>query len=309
MPAVTPAHLNPLPEQLRPHPAHARVVIDGWEAVTISPEGIPARMPLELLLRQLGGSRPNTAELILPEGVKAVISQGPITVCVWECPPRLHNLTWIANDSPAPFGPEAKYRQVRIALPYLIILAVFEVEGPGQLRLSQQSECFFRNAPLRSLDDELDFPALLNCYRGGPPGSNPLSWVCVGGLRPTPKMRSDNVNERVSASLDALRHYLLETAFNHSDGQGGKLSWFEASRSVDPRLNTVEAWEQASTKDPLFVLDVPWIKSGHTVRQVIERMSQNSRRPLLQRPGAATLARLIFNHQVRTPVVPFTPEI
>ena len=307
MQVITPVH--PFLLRQRQRPPAARVVIEDSEASTISPEGVAAKMPLECLLRRVVEARPNTADLILPDGVKAVIPQGPLTICVWESPPRLHSLTWIAKDSPAPFGPLARYRQVRLALPYLIILAVFDTDGPGQLQLSQRSECFFRNAPLKTLDEELCYPALLNCYGGGPGEPRPLSWICAGGLKPTPRMRSANVSESVLAGLDAIRHYLLETRFNHSDGQGGKLSWFEASRSLDPRLNTVEAWEEASAKDPLFVLDVPWIKSGHTVRQAIERMSPHSHRFPHRQASAATLARLIFNHQAGARPAPFVPEI
>jgi hypothetical protein len=291
--------------------AAARVVIEDSHASTVSPEGVVAKMPLKSLLRQVVGTRPNTADLVLPDGVKAVVPQGPLTICVWESPPGLHRLTWIATDSPAPYGPQAKYRQVRLALPYLIILAVFDNLGSDQLHLSQRSECFFRNTRLKSLDEELCYPALLNCYgRGGPGEPRPLSWICAGNLRSTLKMRrASSVSESLLAGLDAIRHYLLETGFTHSDGQGGRLSWFEASRSLDPRLNTVEAWEEASAKDPLFVLEVPWLKSGYTVRRAIERMLPNGHRLSQRQPNAATLARHILNHQAGVRPLPFVPEI
>lgn len=293
MPTVNPA--PPFLVRQRPHPLPTRVVIEGSEAMTTSPEGVVARMPLPRLLQQLTGNRPSTGDLILPDGVKAVIPHGSITVFAWESPPRLHSLTWIAKDSPAPFGSSAKYRPVRVALPYLIILAVFEADGAGQLHLSEQSECFFRNAPLKSVQDELHYPAFLNCYSFGPGGSKPLSWICTAGLRRTAAMYSPNVNDRVRASLDVIRQYLLETGFNHSDGQGGQRSWFAKSRSVDPRLATIEAWEEASAKDPLFVLDVPWLPTGLTLGQVSERIAHHHQEAEAQGITAATLARILFN--------------
>jgi hypothetical protein len=305
MPAMNPGQLFRRQEQRRPA---ARVVIEDSEASTITPEGVAAKMPLRSLLAQVSGTRANTADFILPDGVKAVIPRGRLTVCVWESPPRVQSLTWITNDSPAPFGALAKYRQVRIAMPYLIILAVFDTDRGGGLQLSGRNECFFRNAPLKSLDEELCYPALLNCYQFGPWEPKPLSWICAGGLKPTPSGRSPNATESMLAGLARIRQYLLDTRFNHSDGQGGRLSWFEASRSLDPRLSAIEAWEEASARDPLFVLDIPWIKSGHTVRQAIQRMSDDSHRLPHEQPSAETLVRLILNHQASPQPLPFAPK-
>ena len=69
-----------------------------------------------------------------------------------------------------------------------------------------------------------------------------------------------------------------------------------ASPSLD---NFVEAWEKASNKDPLFVLDVPWLRTEHSMRQVVDRIFQHRPTIGLRRHEwtAASLARLIFNHQ------------
>ncbi len=307
MPAMTSAQ----PLQTNPHlrPPAVQVVIENTEATAICPEGVTAKMPLESLFKQVAGNRLTTGDFILPDGVKAVIPRGPLTVCVLECPPGLHSLTWIAEDSPVGYGSGIRYRQMRLALPYLIILAAFEIDGSGPLQISPQIGCFFRNAPLKSLDEELCYPALLNCYGRGPGGPHSFSWVCTAGLRASSKICSAPVGERLCASLEVVRQYVLETGFNHSDGQGGRASWFEASRTLDRRLNTVEAWRDASALDPLFVLDVPWIKSGYSVRQAVERISPASRRGSPPQPTAATLARFILNHRAGTPPVPSKPAI
>ena len=46
---------------------------------------------------------------------------------------------------------------MRIALPYVCILAVFARDARGHVKLTHHNECFFRNAPLNGWDDpEMD---------------------------------------------------------------------------------------------------------------------------------------------------------
>lgn len=262
-----------------------------------SPEGKTAQMPLGDLLAKVGGHSMHLNGLILPDGVKTVFHEPPVLLWVWESPPRLYNFNWIANDSPVPFGSGARYRPVRLGLPYLVMLAVFVIGPDGQWHLSGVNECFFRTAPLKNLNDELFYPALLNCSKFVPAERRPLSWICTQHLKATPAMSSPDLNTRLRAGFDALRHCLLDTAFNWSSDHHEAASWFSESRGVDPRVNTVEAWEQASQADPLFGLEVAWLKTGHTLAQVALRIFQNHQAPVPQSMTAATLARIIFNQK------------
>jgi hypothetical protein len=146
------------------------------------------------------------------------------------------------------------------------------------------------------LDDDLFFPALLNCSKFVPPEGRPLSWICTQHLKATPAMHDPDLNKRLTASFEALRRCLFETGFNYSSENHEASSWFTESRQVDPRVATVEAWEAASAKDPLFVLDVPWLKTGYALRQVLDRIFRNQNARKNHGHNAAALARLIFNH-------------
>jgi hypothetical protein len=276
-------------------PAPAQLEIQGQEVVATSPEGKTARMPLDLLLARVAAGQASSGPLILPDGVKSVWSRGRITIWVWESPPRVYNFDWIANDSPAAFGPGTTYRKVRLALPYLVVLAVFGRNEAGLPHLIAVNECFFRNAPLKRLDDELLYPALLNCSKFDPPDGRPLSWICTQHLRPTPRMRSQEPDERYRGGFEALRHCLLETAFNLSSDRHEAASWFNESRGVDPRVSTVEAWQEASAGDGMFVLEVPWLKTGHTLARVIDRIFKNLGADQARANTTAGLARIIFN--------------
>ena len=240
----------------------------------------------------------STGPVILPAGIKCVLSQGNITLWIYEQPPRVHQLSWIAKDSPAHFGPGTKYRNVRIALPYLVIAGTFYRDGNGMPNLLQKDECFFRNEPLKSVEDELCFPALLNCSKWPDRNSmvHPLSWICTQYLKQTKQMASPKPEDRFQAGFEAVRYCLLETSFNLSSEHHEGNSWFSESKKIDPRIKTVEEWEKNTAKDPLFVLDVPWIKTGHSVAKLADRIFQQNGASAGAVKTADDLARIIINH-------------
>lgn len=277
------------------------ITIRGAEVVAKSPEGQTASMPLDAFLAKLAGHRIDTGGVVLPDGIKASITEGAVTIWVYECPPRVQRFLWIAPDSPVPFGPGTKYRPVRLALPYLIMLVVFAADSGGQLQLTNVNECFFRVEPLKSLEDPLFYPALLNCSRFEPQEGRPLSWICTQHLKPAPAMRVPDLNQRLTASFEALRRCLLETGFNLSSEHHENSSWFTASSKVDPRIHTVEAWEAASAQDSLFVLEVPWLPTHHSVRQVAARIFRQQQIRTRAPRSPAALARIVFNHKEPAP--------
>jgi hypothetical protein len=278
--------------------APEEVLIRGEEAHTVSPEGVHARMSVRQLLETISRAHaplPDTG-IVLPDGVRYVTSQGRIRIVVHESPPQVRSLKWIAKDSPEEFGQGTEYRDVRVALPYLVVVGVF-VPGDEGLRLSGGNECFFRNHPLRSLDDELYYPALLNCSKFREEEGHPLSWICTTQMDHSRIDEESDEGKRLHAGLAALLHCLLETGFNMSSENHEENSWFSitSSSGIDERLATIEDWEAASEKNSLFVLDVPWLSTGRTLAQVIRRIFDNMRTPLHNVESAGDIARIIFN--------------
>jgi hypothetical protein len=276
---------------------NCQLMIKGEQITATSPEGAEASLPLKDLFARVAPPSMDTGGVVLPDGIKMVFSEGPLTIWVGETPPRIYNFRWIAPDSPAPFGTGTEYRNVRLALPYLVLYAVFGRVGGGVLRLSSCNECFFRTEPLKSPEDPLCYPALLNCSRFQPQDGRPLSWICSQHLKHAGDMQNPDLNRRLAASYKALRHCLLETGFNYSSEHHEFSSWYSESRKIDPRINTVEAWQEASDKDPLFVLEVPWLPTGHSVGQVAQRILANAHVPAAPYTTASALARLVFNRK------------
>jgi hypothetical protein len=275
-----------------------QVVIENRDVAVTSPEGRTKTMRLEALLAHLergGPSAQDARDLVLPDGIKWVTSRGAHTILVHQTPPAVHHLKWIAADSPARHGQKTTYRQVRLALPYLIVFALFEPRPDGQLRLGGANECFFRNEPLRSPDDKLCYPALLNCSKFEEP-EKPLSWICTQHLVRTRLPASAGINERVRQGMVDLMHCMLQTGFNYSSDEHELSSWFTESTGVDPRVSTVEAWENATGHDPMFVTEVPWLEVGKSVREVAERsLTRHAGRAGSPRTSY-DVARVVYNH-------------
>jgi hypothetical protein len=278
------------------------ITIEGDWAIAKSPEGQTKKMEVAKMM-QRATPRMDTGPCILPDGVKAVMSRGPITLWFWEKAPSVQNLKWIAADSPGHYGTRdgtrATYRKVRIALPYLIIIAAFSMGPDGMPNGLGQNECFFRNEPLKSINDELCFPALLNCSKWSDEAeSHALSWICTQHLKPNPLMHSENPGDRFIGGFEAVRYCLLETGFNRSSENHEGNSWFKYSavdQKIDPRIATVERWEAETKKDPLFAVEVPWIKSHRSVKDMAERCFRRFRAPDQSVKTSNDLYRVIFN--------------
>jgi hypothetical protein len=164
-----------------------------------------------------------------------------------------------------------------------------------------RNECFFLNQPLdtNGLETELHFPALLNCSRLPDGSEHPLSWICTQHLRPRDYVVKSNLESSIRVGLSALLRHLLESGFNRSSENHELSSWYSESvaAGIDPRIASVEDWEKATAEDPLFVLEVPWLPTGKSLREVTKRIVGAGRTVQGSPANASDLARLIHNQK------------
>ena len=154
------------------------VTLSGSEARAALPEGAAAALPVSELFDLARPQRLDTRDLIVPDGVKCLLPTPRGFVLVHQTPPSPHRFRWIENGSPAEYGPDATYRPVRLALPYVITLARFEGTRGSLPHLSQRNECFFTQ-PSRSrsvgIDTPLSFPGASQLLARFPDDGSPAA--------------------------------------------------------------------------------------------------------------------------------------
>jgi hypothetical protein len=193
----------------------------------------------------------------LADNVKWKVVSGPATVCIVELKPQLRRLMWIDPKSPVPYGAGATYKERRLATPYIVLKVPF-LKG----KIIGRAELFYRNEPLRSLDDQLYWSNLLNV---SPNAYGCIAWVC------TQYLGTEKMAPGITGGLDALVHHLFGGGFNKSSERHEGASAFSKAQSdkLDLRVTDVDRWEAESVKDPRFVLSIPWRPIGMTVGQLI----------------------------------------
>lgn len=192
----------------------------------------------------------------IPEGVRFVRGRADVCALVLEEKPQVRTIRWLSDDSRAPFGQKASYRMARLAFPFVVVVVVFRA---GVLTGFQQ--CFYRCSPLRRLSDPLSFPNLYNVAEG----YQQKCWLCLAN------MNSSLAKLDWGQKVAEVRKHLWGAAFNRSSEIHEGMSYWQAMR-VDPRVESLAAWEKASRKDPYFPLQVAWRPVGKTVGEVIDEM-------------------------------------
>jgi hypothetical protein len=281
------------------------ITIQGQRVEARRPEGATASQELPDFLQKLAPPVMSTCGTVLPEGVRMIFSTQKMSILIWELSPQVHRVKWIRKDSKAPFkmpGREVAYEPRQLALPYLIIAAVF-VRGPtGRLVLTGRNEAYFRTETLKSGDDPLLFPALLNIskFPASAAAENPLAWICTQHTNLRALAKETDFNQRVRKSLHALRSTMLEAGFNYSSEHHELTSYWSLSARRIPEVADLDRWEQRSQRDPLFVLNIPWLPAAAgrkklTVHGLVDRVLAQAGAEDKPLASVEDLARLVFN--------------
>ncbi|MEQ8667814.1 MAG: hypothetical protein RIC12_01495 [Pirellulales bacterium] len=269
------------------------IIIRGETAAVEKPGGKTVEISLAKLLELAQPNQIDSCGIRLAPEVRFAYTRRGMTILACEYPPGPYTLSWIADDSPAPFGRNAKYRTVTISLPYVIVLAVFD-----GTRISDLNECFFRAEPLTEIDEDnqLKYPGLLNCSRFEPPEGHPLAWICTQHLDRRPICKEEDSRKRIALGLATLRRCLFEQSFNMSSDLHEYSSWYSESSGVDERISSVERWHEETKKNRFMGLDVPWLDTNETLKSIVERIFANQGRVGRDVTDARQLSRLIFNN-------------
>ncbi len=243
-----------------------RLTIESGKALLTTEEGQSIERPEADLIDMLREEiLPPVNGEALPDGLKFLVWRNPYLAVVHQLPPHVRRLRWIADNSPQDFGPETTYRFVRLSLPYLFTFALFFRHGK-ELSLTQRNELYFGRAPLRSLQDHVAYPALLNISFIERPG-RAMAWICTQHLAPQARLGD------WTAQLESLLNHTFNGAFNRSSERHEGASWYGLCKGIHPDLHPVQRWEKAS-EDKTFALKVPWKPAPLAVGEIVDHMME-----------------------------------
>lgn len=219
--------------------------------------GVAIEAPLPKVIDEIlraRGHRPSCP--VLPAGVRMWIERHDVTAVAVESPPQARNVRWLSSDSGSPYGRGATYRRYFLAFPYIILLLIFR---RGSLTGHQQ--LYYRTAPLDAGGDLL-LPNLYNVARG----YGQRCWVCLANLR-------DVTPLSWPGKIRAVQEHVFNAAFNRSSEEHEGNSYYEPKNGgIDSRVETVDAWQEATRQNPRFALDVPWKPANTTVTKELDAM-------------------------------------
>ncbi len=179
----------------------------------------------------------------IPDNVRWIAESGDHAVYVVELQPELRTVNWA--DYYDDDDEEHEAQKYTIATPYVILRVPFYKNI-----IKGCVEVFYRNAPLKSIDDELYRTNLRNVCMGD--GIHYYASLCIDGLQTDSSMSRNEV-------LNELVNHLWSGEFNKELG-----SEFECMSHEDKRLSSIERWQKESIKDPKFVLGVKWLPAMNT---------------------------------------------
>ncbi len=199
---------------------------------------------------------------LIPQGVRLWYERGPAVGVVVEIPAHCRTVRWVPDDSPSPFGAGAKYNNYFISLPYIVLLLVF-LDGC----LTPYNQLFYRREPLDS-GQTLLLPNLRNVTRA----YGLRSWVCLVNL-------GELGRRSWTSKIKSVVNHVLTAGFNLSGEVHEGHSYWGEMRDLDPRVGSMEAWQEATRKNPRFILEVPWKRAGTRAARELMVMLDHTIRP------------------------------
>jgi hypothetical protein len=201
-------------------------------------------------------------DAVFPENTKfATCSENDSAIFIVEQKPQVRNI--FSNYGLNAGGGDYYYNDVNkgrasIAFPYCVF-GVHFLEG----RLQRMTVCA-RNEPLNHLNDELNHLWIGNIYQ------DPLGvGVCIH--------LHDNLKLTLADRVNSAITQFWSTAFHTSKPHANAIC---QNKEPHKSLKSFAAWQEATKKDPNFILKVKWPKIGNglTVSKLIEALNKLGRK-------------------------------
>lgn len=228
---------------------------------------------------QMAFKMTETGPFLWPDRTRMYYRKGNVELLLQEFSPQVRQMRFEAALSQRPKESDAvpkealnKVFSYSLALPYMVFVYRFVDGVMGNAYLA------FSDRPLKSLDEKMLVPPLSNL-------NNDLR-ICHGGSFRPDQLIKDDLTQQIAYMQDTFWQtvYTNEWAYNFWNAK--------THFANDSRMLTLDAWQEASMENPLFVLeDVQWkeYNGGTTFGDfVIEQLDSVS-------PQDSELQRKIFD--------------
>jgi len=213
----------------------------------------------DLLSRVAAAGQGRDRWRLYPEHVRLMVERqgGAVQGIVIEMPPGPRRVKWIAEKSRRNYGPGTRFEARELSFPFVVLVFVL-IEGEP----SNVQQVFFRNRPIEGFDDTLGLTCLLNTANG----HRLESWICYVNFEQS--LSGLGWGERVRA----LTEHLWNSGWSRSAEFHEGNSAFQHAGQIDPRLASVDAWEQATRRDPYFTLGITWPTASRPLGGMLDQM-------------------------------------
>lgn len=189
---------------------------------------------------EVGTNGKGPQQMAFPNGIKFFHSVKRKTIVVVEEAPRVRTILW---DN----------KQISLSFPYVIFVVHFK-DGAYEY-----AQLFFRNAPLKHVNDDLMTPILPDILPGRvlPSGAyeeQTLNWICFPG----PKVFQGNPMEMTVSCQQVFWNSVFQSTHwqRHCTFEFNSMNF------------SLQGWINSSAHDPGFILGIPWPKSGLTLARL-----------------------------------------
>ena len=213
---------------------------------------------------------------VLPHGTRYILKHGKASIVVVEEPPQVRTLHFtgyfLREDTHRLKRHKVsslRYGSMRLALPYTVFMFMFSENSLHSMML------FYRNEPIRSLEDEMYLSNLPNTWCDG--------FVCHG-FRGCLK---GSISEKVETVLS----HFWQSVFNTDLMQQN----YKPMTKRDKRFRDIWRWEKASAENPLFVLNVDWIPADLSLNSAIRKLKYSDPYMFERQSVAQAVKDIIWN--------------
>jgi hypothetical protein len=244
-------------------PAEPEIRIEGDQISVLQGKKRLTAAPLSKVIEYIDGAGAGQEEFaVRPRGARIVQARRDAIAMGLEIAPHTRRVRWLADDSKVPFGPRAKYAEYFVSFPFIVLLLVFRRGG-----LTGQQQLYYRNQSLDSGDDLL-LPNLYNVAVG----YGQRCWVC---LQHCPNVGRMPWDVKIATVVD----HIFSAAFNRSSEEHEGNSYWSAHTAVDPRVASMETWQEATRADRRMALSLAWTPAGTTAGAELRNMLDQVVRP------------------------------